>query len=101
MSKRIIASVVVVAGLHGGAASAQVMMDVSKITCEQYVHSKISSPNYLVAWLSGYYHGQQGTTVLDQQAVQDNVGKLKTYCYQSKNFETPLMKAIEELFASK
>ena len=35
-------------------AKAQATIDVSKITCDQYVHSKISTPNYIAAWLSGY-----------------------------------------------
>ena len=38
---------------------AQVTVDVSKITCDQFVHSKISTPNLIAAWLSGYYNAKQ------------------------------------------
>jgi hypothetical protein len=34
-------------------AFGQVIVDVSKITCDQYVHSKITTPNLIAAWLSG------------------------------------------------
>ena len=36
-------------------ARAQVMVDVSKITCDQFVTYKIVNPEYLAIWLSGYY----------------------------------------------
>jgi len=32
-------------------AQAQVIVDVSKITCDQYVHAKITTPNLIAAWL--------------------------------------------------
>jgi hypothetical protein len=31
-------------------AQAQVIVDVSKITCDQYVHAKITTPNLIAAW---------------------------------------------------
>ena len=82
-------------------ATAQATIDVSKITCDQYVHSKISTPNYIAAWLSGYYNAKRNNRLIDTQAVQDNVSKLQNYCYEEKNFKTPVMKAVEELFDKK
>ena len=38
-------------------ARAQVVIDVSKITCDQFATYKIENPKYIVIWLSGYYHG--------------------------------------------
>jgi len=37
-------------------AQAQVMVDVAKVNCDQFVHHKISEPRLIAAWLSGYYH---------------------------------------------
>ena len=82
-------------------AKAQATIDVSKITCDQYVHSKISTPNYIAAWLSGYYNAKRNNRLIDTQAVQDNVSKLQNYCYEEKNFKVPVMKAIEEVFGKK
>ena len=82
-------------------AKAQATIDISKITCDQYVHSKISTPNYIAAWLSGYYNAKRNNRLIDTQALQDNVSKLQNYCYEEKNFKVPVMKAIEEVFGKK
>ena len=82
-------------------AKAQATIDVSKITCDQYVHSKIATPNYIAAWLSGYYNAKRNNRLIDTQALQDNVSKLQNYCYEEKNFKVPVMKAIEEVFGKK
>src|SRR3954471_24347886 len=79
-------------------AGAQMTLDASKITCDQYVHSKIATPNYIAAWLSGYYNAKSNNSLIDMQALQDNVSKLQNYCYSEKNFQVPVMKAVEELF---
>jgi hypothetical protein len=36
-------------------AQAQVTVDVTKINCDQFVHHKITEPNLIAAWFSGYY----------------------------------------------
>jgi acid stress chaperone HdeB len=77
---------------------AQVTLDVSKINCDQYVHSKIATPNYIAAWISGYYNAKQNNSVIDPQELHDRVGKLENFCYEEKNFKVPVMKAVEELF---
>ena len=82
-------------------AKAQATIDVSKITCDQYVHSKISTPNYIAAWISGYYNAKRNNRLIDTQAVQDNVSKLQNYCNEEKKFKVPVMKAIEEVFGKK
>ena len=80
---------------------AQVTIDVSKITCDQYVHSKITVPNYIAAWMSGYYSAKQNNSFIDIQDLQEKVGKLQNYCYQEKNFRVPVMRAIEDLFGKR
>ena len=44
------------------AAQAQVTVEVSKITCEEFASYKIIDPEKIAIWLSGYYHGKQGNT---------------------------------------
>lgn len=98
--KRTVSGTILVASL-ASFAQAQVAIDASKITCDQYVHSKIATPNYIAAWLSGYYSAKRNNQLIDTQALQDNVGKLQNYCYEEKNFKVPVMKAVEELFGKK
>ena len=76
-------------------ASAQVVVDVSKITCDQYVHSKITTPNLIAAWLSGYYNAKRNNKIVDLDTLEDNVSKVTNYCYDEKNFKVPIMKAVE------
>ena len=44
-------------------ARAQVTIDVSKITCDQYVGYKVTNPQNIAIWLSGYYSGKRDSTV--------------------------------------
>jgi acid stress chaperone HdeB len=76
-------------------AFGQVIVDVSKITCDQYVHSKITTPNLIAAWLSGYYNAKRNNKIIDLETLEDNVSKVKNYCYDEKNFKVPIMKAVE------
>jgi len=76
---------------------AQVVVDVSKITCDQFVHAKIATPLYLAAWLSGYYNAKRNNRIVDLQALEENMNKVQNYCYDEKNFKVPVMKAVEQV----
>lgn len=78
-------------------AQAQVTVDVSKINCDQFVHHKISEPRLIAAWLSGYYNAKRNNRVIDLEALDDNMSKVKNYCSDEKNFKVPVMKAVEQV----
>jgi acid stress chaperone HdeB len=77
-------------------ARAQVALDLSKVTCDQFVGYKITNPQNIVIWLSGYYNGKRGNTVIDPQGLDDNAKKLRDFCF--RNPSTPVMQATETLF---
>jgi acid stress chaperone HdeB len=77
------------------AARAQVTLDVSKITCEQYTGYKVTNPQNIAIWVSGYYHGKRGNTTLDTQGLVANAKKLRDYC--RRNPQTLVMQAVETL----
>src|SRR5262249_49686984 len=79
-------------------AQAQTTMDVAKITCAQFISSKVASPDKIVIWLSGYYHGKRGSTIIDVQQLGDWPQKMTSYC-ADKDKET-LMEAVEKLLSS-
>ncbi|HEX2447285.1 MAG TPA: HdeA/HdeB family chaperone [Methyloceanibacter sp.] len=81
--------------LTASPAGAQVTLDVSKITCWQFVTYKVTNPNYIAVWVSGYYHGKAGDTTLDPPAVVANATKLQEYC--TKNPDVPFMQAVETM----
>src|SRR5262249_30132489 len=97
-------------------ARAQVSIDVSKITCDEYVHDKIPTSDFisfpavgssearamlsrwLIAnWLSGYYHGKHNNWIIHSESFEENVNKLTNYCYDEKNFQVPIIEAIERV----
>ena len=61
-------------------AHAQVTVDVAKITCDQFTLYKITDPQNIAIWISGYYHGQRNTTVIDTQQLSASLQKIKDYC---------------------
>ena len=71
---------------------AQVTVDVSKITCEQFMFSKVDQRT-LATWLSGYYHGKHGGTVVDFGALQREADKVEDYC--RLNLDMTVMDAVE------
>jgi hypothetical protein len=74
---------------------AQVTIDASKVTCDQFVHAKVGPPRTVAAWLSGFYHGKRDHGVIDKQNFETNLNKLMSFCYDEKNFSVPVMQAIE------
>jgi acid stress chaperone HdeB len=80
-------------------AQAQVMLDMSKVTCWQYVTYKVTNPKYISVWISGYYHGKRGDMLVDMAQVVENADKLTTFC--TKNPDMPLMQAVEEALGDK
>lgn len=81
-------------------AQAQVTIDASKITCDQYVHGKVGEPRIVAAWLSGFYNGKRDNAVIDKQNFQANLNKLERFCFDNKNFSVPVMQAIERAIGS-
>jgi len=99
-------------------ARAQVSIDFSKITCDEYVHDKIPTSDFisfsavgslpfearsmlsrwLIAnWLSGYYYAKRNNWIVDSESFENNVNKLNNYCYDEKNFKVPIMEAVERV----
>jgi hypothetical protein len=80
-------------------ARAQVTIDVSKITCEQWLTYKIADPDHIAIWLSGYYNSKRNNTVIDVQEFKENIGKLKDLCI--RNLKSPLMQVVEGQIGAK
>jgi len=78
------------------AARAQVTVDVSKITCNQWVDREVGDPRDITIWLSGYYHGKRGETTVDKvKLLNDYTKEVRDYCF--RNPQTSVMQAVETL----
>ena len=74
-------------------ARAQEVIDVSKITCDQFATYKIENPKYIAIWLSGYYHGTRGDMTVDIQTLSTDAKKVEGYCLS--NPDVPLIQAVK------
>ena len=97
----LIAASMFIAALSLSPAHAQVMIDISKITCDQFVHSKVGNPRIVAAWMSGYYNAKKDNTLVDLKGFEANLNKMEKFCYNEKNFNLPLMQAIEQVLGTK
>jgi hypothetical protein len=76
-------------------AQAQTTVNLAKITCRQFLlgHVGGSTRSGGSNWLSGYYNGKRGNTVIEVESMQKNVRDLERYC--RKNHEMPVMDAAK------
>ena len=96
MSKSMLAACGLVLALAVPVAQAQVTIDISKITCDQFMGYKIINPYSLAMWLSGYYNGQRGNTIIDTETRAAQTSTLQDFCLH--NAKVPVMQAIDKLF---
>ena len=94
-------SAAIIAISTASSAQAQMTIDVSKVTCDQYVHHRFAPPRLIGAWLSGYYNAKRDNRILDLETFEQNLIKLEHFCYQEKNFKVPLMQAVEQLLGAR
>jgi acid stress chaperone HdeB len=47
------------------AVQAQVTIDITKITCNEFVTGQLTDSNTLSVWLNGYVNGARGKTLVD------------------------------------
>ena len=77
------------------AVQAQVMIDLSKVTCDQFIKYKVADPKLITVWLSGYFHGKRGDTMVDTQRLNADADEVEKYCF--KNPDAPLMPSVETI----
>jgi acid stress chaperone HdeB len=77
-------------------AQAQVTIDMSKITCDQFLGYRIINPNDIAMWLSGYYNAKRDNTIIDTETLAAQKSQLQEYCL--RNQKVPVMQAIDLLF---
>ena len=83
------------ATLMASHAEAQVLVDVSKITCDQYITQRITHTRSVNIWLSGFYAGRRNNPVLDTQQLERTANKLSRFC--EYNREMLLLDAVAAL----
>jgi hypothetical protein len=57
---------------------------------------KIADPKQIATWINGYYHGAQGSSILDAQAMLEITNTVEEHCF--KHPGDLVMKSVEELW---
>ena len=80
-------------------AQAQVTVDITKITCRQFLIGRVVSAKSIAIWFNGYYNGKRGATMIDLGTLRPNAEKVRDYC--ALNQDETVMKAVEAALGTK
>jgi uncharacterized membrane protein YjdF len=77
-------------------SQAQVKVDMSNMTCGDWLGYTPEQQNFVRYWLSGYYSAAANMPVLNYKRLQANTAKLAAYCKKNKTntLATAIKKAI-------
>ena len=75
------------------AVQAQVTIDVTKITCNQFLASQVTDSRTLGIWLNGYVNGTRGKTMIEPLSAGQH--SLIDYCMGHTN--TPVLDAARNI----
>ncbi len=73
-------------------------VDLSTITCKQFLEMKTETVSLILMWMTGYYADQDASAVVDFDKMKEDAGKLAAYC--AKNLDIGLITAAEETIAN-
>jgi acid stress chaperone HdeB len=76
-------------------ASAQVTIDVARITCDQLILFKVAQPHDIAMWLSGYYNGRRNSTLVDVEKLKEYTDSVEKYCINNR--KVTVMEAVEKV----
>jgi acid stress chaperone HdeB len=87
-----------VIGLFAGGTSAWAStIDLSTWSCAKFQAADKDDIGVILAWMDGYYRGEDDPPVIDTEKFVANAKKLGEYC--SAHPETGIITAADELFA--
>ncbi len=75
---------------------AQVIVDMSLITCQQYFESPPEQQKLIVWWMRGYFSAAKNLSVIDFRYVDYNTKIVTAYCKEKQNRSETLMSAIQK-----
>ena len=97
MNNRFLRTLILLSVVAAPAAHAQVIVDLSKITCEQFI--VMPKADSVAVWLSGYYHGDKHVSTVDVNKFEESARNFRAACRLPDNFKKPIMQLIESTIA--
>jgi hypothetical protein len=84
----------ILAGIAAPATSqAQIAVDMTLLTCGQYLEMSPDQSLIYAAWMSGWFNQKMGYTYIDLEAYERNVENVKAWC--GINPGAPVMTALQ------
>lgn len=77
-----------------GPASAQVMIEMSEISCKQFAGYDGETKGFIANWMRGYFNSKNSVSIIDVRDAKRNTEKVLAYC--KKKPKVSLMDAIEK-----
>jgi len=96
MRPRIIFASAVLAAMLAVPAKAQVIVDMSLITCQQYLDSPPERQGLIAWWMRGYFSAAKNLSMIDFRYVEYNTKIVTDYCKKKQNRYETLMSAIQK-----
>jgi acid stress chaperone HdeB len=88
-------SAILVVGSLLAAAPAQAQkLDLSTVTCKQFLEIGKENVSLILAWIAGFYTDADDPPIVDFDKMKTDAQKLNDYC--GKNPETSLITAVEQ-----
>jgi acid stress chaperone HdeB len=78
------------------AAQAQVTIDITEITCNQFLGSQITDSRTLGIWLNGYVNGERGKTLIHLLSP----GHISLVHYCESHMDTLILDAARNVFGA-
>jgi len=82
--------------LSSMSAMAQVRLDMTRITCGDFLQYDSSRQNFVRLWMSGYFSASKNNDVIDLRYLQRNTEKGIAYCKDKKHRSETLMSVIQK-----
>jgi acid stress chaperone HdeB len=84
----------VVASLLVAAPAQAQKLDLSTVTCKQFLEKGKENISLIVMWLAGFYTEEDAPPVVDFDKMKSDTEKLSDYC--GKNPDSGLITAVEQ-----
>ena len=84
--------------LAGGTSASATSIDLSTWTCAKFQAADKNDIGVILAWMDGYYRGEDDPPVIDTEKFVANAKKLGEFC--AAHPDTGIITAAAELFAT-
>ena len=85
MNRKFIFAAAILAGVYSAPASAQVVIDMSLITCGDYTNRPPEIKGMIASWMGGYFSASKNLNMLQFDYLKRNTEKIGAYCKKHKD----------------